>query len=302
MDKKRTTFTKGEQPRFIQAVEATLQAEDPDKMGMAQVKGQAACYGNWFTVADMATFQIQRRNNPGMFQRSLAQNPDIALRVNHQDALARTQAGTLKVWEEDDGLYFEGRVNTNTQAGNDIVQNMRDGLVTQGSVMYWPVELEEWSDTANGITTEYQDIIQGKLSNGDVSLVMWGANPKCETTLAQMAQMATRLGEDKPLSSAPEDASPNRAARQARARARMSWRNKLLDDPVAHLQQVAERDSGVHPEPPALQAGEVAVEETTTPTTERNADERENHQHPGPTDRPRCGGEEPGSGSDAGVA
>ena len=295
MDKKRTTFPKGEQPRFIQAVEAFVQAADPDKMGMVKVKGQAAAYGNWFTVADMSHFQIQRRNNGGMFRRSLAQNPDIALRINHQDALARTHAGTLIVWEEEGGLFFEGKVNTNTQAGNDIVQNMKDGLVTQGSVMYWPVEMEEWSDTANGITTEFQDVIQGKIDKGDVSLVMWGANPQCQTTIAQMAQMAARLGGGDP----PEGGERNKAARHAHARARVSWTHKLLADPVAHL-QVAEREPGIHPEPSPEDAEAVAVENTTT--RERNADEREDSQHLGSEDCPRCGGPEPDPSPDAGVA
>ena len=191
MDKQVRTWPKGEQDRFVQVMDAHIQAVgDPDEQGMVTVKGEAARYGNWFTVAEGENYQVQRRNNAGMFGRSLGQNPDIALRVNHETALARTQAGTLKVWETQDGLLFEGRVNTRTQAGNDIVQNMRDGLVTQGSVMYWPVEMETWEEVSEDKTTVYQDIRQGKIDKGDVSLVIWGANPQCQTTLAQMAQMA----------------------------------------------------------------------------------------------------------------
>ena len=184
------TWPKGEQDRFVQVVDAHIQAVgDPDEQGMVTVKGEAARYGNWFTVAEGEGYLVKRRNNAGMFGRSLGQNPDIALRVNHETALARTQAGTLKVWETQDGLLFEGRVNTRTQAGNDIVQNMRDGLVTQGSVMYWPVEMETWEEVSEDKTTVFQDIRQGKIDKGDVSLVIWGANPQCQTTLAQMAQM-----------------------------------------------------------------------------------------------------------------
>ena len=191
MDKQVRTWPKGEQDRFVQVIDAKFQAVgDPDAQGMVTVKGEAARYGNWFTVAEGENYQVQRRNNAGMFGRSLGQNPDIALRVNHETALARTQAGTLKVWETQDGLLFEGRVNVRTQAGNDIVQNMRDGLVTQGSVMYWPVEMETWEEVSEDKTTVYQDIRQGKIDKGDVSLVIWGANPQCQTTLAQMVQMA----------------------------------------------------------------------------------------------------------------
>ena len=194
MDNKRVrTWPKGEQDRFVQMVDAHIQAVgDPDEQGFVTVRGEAAVYGNWFTVAEGDSYIVQRRNNQGMFGRSLGQNPDIALRVNHETALARTQAGTLKVWETDKALMFEGRVNTNTTAGNDIVQNMKDGLVTQGSVMYWPTTMETWEEISEdkGKTTMYQDIKEGKIDKGDVSLVVWGANPQCQTTLAQMVQMA----------------------------------------------------------------------------------------------------------------
>ena len=191
MNRQVRTWAKGDQDRFVQVMDAHIQAlGDPDEQGMVKVRGEAARYGNWFTVAEGENYEVQRRNNAGMFGRSLGQNPDIALRVNHETALARTQAGTLKVWETQDGLMFEGSVNVNTTAGNDIVQNMRDGLVTQGSVMYWPIEMETWEDVSEGKTIVYQDIRQGKIDKGDVSLVIWGANPQCQTTIAQMAQMA----------------------------------------------------------------------------------------------------------------
>ena len=191
MNRQVRTWSKGDQDRFVQVVDAHIQAVgDPDEQGMVTVRGEAAVYSNWFTVAEGENYQVQRRNNPGMFARSLNLNPDIALRVNHETALARTQAGTLKVWETEQALLFEGRVNTKTQAGNDIVQNMRDGLVTQGSVMYWPTTMETWEEISEDKTIVFQDIKEGKIDKGDVSLVIWGANPQCQTTLAQMAQMA----------------------------------------------------------------------------------------------------------------
>ena len=199
------TWPKGEQDRFVQVIDATFQAVgDPDEQGMVKVKGEAAVYSNWFTVAEGEHYQVQRRNNPGMFARSLSQNPDIALRVNHETALARTQAGTLKVWETDQALLFEGKVNTKTQAGNDIVQNMRDGLVTQGSVMYWPTTMETWEEISEDKTIVFQDIKEGKIDKGDVSLVVWGANPQCQTTLAQMVQMAQSAPPEPPAEPAPE--------------------------------------------------------------------------------------------------
>ena len=109
MDKSQVVFPSGNQPRFVQAVDAHIQAVgDPDEQGMVTVEGEAAKYGNWFPVVETDTYQILRRNNAGMFERSLSQNPDIALRINHEQALARTGAGTLEVWETAEGLLFRG--------------------------------------------------------------------------------------------------------------------------------------------------------------------------------------------------
>ena len=76
-DKTTTTFSKGDQPRWIQMAPATFsveQAEDKDGP-YAMVEGQAACYGNWFTVMDTGSYQLQRMNRPGMFARKPGTEP-----------------------------------------------------------------------------------------------------------------------------------------------------------------------------------------------------------------------------------
>ena len=168
------------------------QAEDKDGP-YAMVEGQAACYGNWFTVMDTGSYQLQRMNRPGMFARSLAQNPEIVLRVNHQDALARTGAGTLQVWETDQALMFKGRINLQMMVANDVYQAMKDDLLTEGSCQFWPTMVEEWSEEIDGKIVEYQDVKEAKIDKGDVSIVLYGANPQCSTNLAQMVQMARPL-------------------------------------------------------------------------------------------------------------
>ena len=40
---------------------------------------------------------------------------------------------------------------------------------------------------------EYQDVKEAKIDKGDVSIVLYGANPQCSTNLAQMVQMARPL-------------------------------------------------------------------------------------------------------------
>ena len=192
---KTTTFSKGDQPRWIQIAPATFSVEQgEDKEGtFAMVEGQAACYGNWFTVMDTGSYSLQRMNRPGMFARSLSQNPEIVLRVNHQDALARTGAGTLQVWETEEALMFKGRLNLQMMVANDVYQAMKDNLLTEGSCQFWPTMVEEWSEEQDGKIVEYQDIKEAKIDKGDVSIVLYGANPQCSTNLAQMVQMTRPL-------------------------------------------------------------------------------------------------------------
>ena len=214
---KTTTFSKGNQPRWTQMAPATFQVEQgEDKDGpYAMVEGQAAVYGNWFQVYDSGTFQVQRMNRPGMFQRSLAQNPDIAFRINHQDALARTGAGTLQVWETDQALMFKGRLNLQMTTASDVYQAMKDGLIEQGSVQYWPTKVEEWSEQNEDRVIQYEDVKEGKIDHGDVSVVLWGANPQCSTSLAQMALMARTL---QPVSSVAVDAVAEPEVKQEQAK------------------------------------------------------------------------------------
>ena len=186
-------FESGLQPTFTQSTDADYQVGDPDSAGIVTVEGYAARYGNWFPAGQGDGVEARRMNRPGMFRRALEQNPDIVLRVNHGDALARTGAGTLQVWEDDQGLRFRGQVNTNTTAGADVVQNMRDKLITQGSVRYWPTDIDEYTERDGGKLVLYQDIRSGRIDKGDVSLVVHGMNPECSTTLSQMASLADNL-------------------------------------------------------------------------------------------------------------
>lgn len=192
MERKMRTLTRDQIVQYAQPIQAVQMSEPED--GLVTVTGEAARYGNWFLVAEYGKVRIQRRNNPGMFARSLSQSPEVVLRIDHQIPLARTGAGTLKVWETEQALMFEGQVNTKTSAGSDLVENMKSGLYTQGSVQYWPLKdypLEpEWQDDKY---VEYQDIAEGKLHQGDVTICVMGMNPQCNTTLAQAKTIAEDL-------------------------------------------------------------------------------------------------------------
>ena len=197
MNKRNIKFGKGDQPEFSQTIDggfSITQAEGDDAGKYVYVEGQAANYGNWFTVMELQGYKLMRRNNQGMFSRALSQSPDVVLKVNHDQELDITTGGTLKIWETEQGLYFKGRVNIQSPDGQNVIAKLQDKILTQGSVKYWPTAFEEWTESNQGDIVEYQDIKEGKLDKGDVSLVTFGANPQCEvglTTAAQMIQMLT---------------------------------------------------------------------------------------------------------------
>ena len=192
MGEKLRVLTAGEIVPLSQATGRLAMGEPDD--GMVTVQGQAAVYDQWFTAADEGRVIVQRRNRAGMFARSLSQNPNVALMIDHEVPVARTGADTLKIWETPTALMFQGRVNTKTSVGNDLVENMRSGLYTQGSVRYWPLKDyprdPEWKD---GKLVQYQDIAEGKLNRGDVTICMEGLNPACSTSLAQAVAAAKTL-------------------------------------------------------------------------------------------------------------
>ena len=125
-----------------------------------------------------------RKNEQGMFQRSLTENPNVALRLNHAGAFARTQAGTLRLTEDDKGLRFEADLSKENSQAVDMAVEMARGTLVEASVAYY-VQKDRWEMTEDedGNITETQFTIEGDLNYGDVSVVLYGANPDASAWL-----------------------------------------------------------------------------------------------------------------------
>ena len=190
------TFASGMHPKFTQFIDSEFQISEIDgNVNVVEVEGYGAIYDNWFVVSQSPSITVKRRNNQGMFARALAQNPDVVLRLDHEQALARTKAKTLTLEEDMRGLKFRGQIDTAMTSGNDVVQGMKNGLYTQGSVQYWPARFDEWKEREpGGGIVMYQDVHEGILNRGDVTITTFGANPLAETSLSQM--IATVEGRD----------------------------------------------------------------------------------------------------------
>ena len=172
----------------------TVQGLDDESSDLIVVGGYAARYDRPFLIADFEMFgggryQMFRKNEVGMFARSLTQNPNVALRLNHGGAFARSQAGTLRLTETDQGLLFEADLSRENSQAVDMAVEMARGTLVEASVAYY-VQKDRWErqEDEDGNIVETQFTIEGDLNYGDVSVVLYGANPDASSWLQSQTE------------------------------------------------------------------------------------------------------------------
>lgn len=150
----RRTFT-------IKNVEAR-QAED----GTMRLSGYAAVFNE-----DSLPLPFLERIAPGAFRKTLTETPDVRLLINHEGLpLARTKNGTLRLNEDETGLYMDADL-PDTQAARDLYILVERGDVDQMSFAFRVIR-QKWSeDRSRRVLTELS------LSDGDVSVVTYPAYP-----------------------------------------------------------------------------------------------------------------------------
>jgi uncharacterized protein len=103
------------------------------------LEGYAALYNE---VTNLGSFE--ERIAPGAFAGRL--EDDVRLLLNHEGApLARTKNGTLKLEDDDKGLFYRAEI-IDTQAGRDLYAMVQRGNITQSSFGFTIEEQEIDSD------------------------------------------------------------------------------------------------------------------------------------------------------------
>lgn len=118
---------------------------------------------------------------PGAFARSIREGADVRALVDHVPSkiLGRTKADTLKLEEDNKGLYIEIDPLPDTQLARDLVENMRMGNISQMSFGFY-VREDRWS-IKNG--KDHREIVDADLF--DVSIVTYPAYP---ATVAEVSE------------------------------------------------------------------------------------------------------------------
>jgi HK97 family phage prohead protease len=150
----RRTFT-------IKNVEAR-QAED----GTMRLSGYAAVFND-----DSVPLPFIERIAPGAFRKTLTETPDVRLLINHEGLpLARTKNGTLRLKEDEAGLYMDADL-PDTQAARDLYTLVERGDVDQMSFAFRVIR-QKWNEGRTERT-----LTELSLADGDVSVVTYPAYP-----------------------------------------------------------------------------------------------------------------------------
>jgi HK97 family phage prohead protease len=160
--KTRSKMKKTERRTFtVKGIEAR-QADD----GKLRMAGYAAV----FNEASLPLPFIERIS-PGAFRKTLSETPDVRLLINHEGLpLARTKNGTMKLYEDERGLYFEAEL-ADTQEARDLHTLVARGDVDQMSFAFRVIR-QKWNEDRTERT-----LTEVSLADGDVSIVTYPAYP-----------------------------------------------------------------------------------------------------------------------------
>jgi HK97 family phage prohead protease len=164
----RRTFT-------IKNVEAR-QADD----GTMRLSGYAAVFND-----DSVPLPFIERIAPGAFRKTLTETPDVRLLINHEGLpMARTKNGTLRLKEDETGLYMDADL-PDTQAARDLYTLVERGDVDQMSFAFRVIR-QKWNEGRTERT-----LTELSLADGDVSVVTYPAYPT--TTVEAREQLKAAM-------------------------------------------------------------------------------------------------------------
>ncbi len=160
--------------------DAELRAGANDSLTL---EGHASVTNSPYEISDMfGTFNETIRS--GAFSRTLKNNADVMLLVNHAGLpLARTKSGTLQLAEDTTGLHVRAQLEPTDPDVARIQPKMRRGDLNEMSFAFRVVE-QQW----NGDYTDRQ-ITEINMNKGDVSVVNYGANPATSSALRGLSEV-----------------------------------------------------------------------------------------------------------------
>ena len=125
-----------------------------DEGGAVSVAGYAAVFGEETNIGGYFTEEIER----GAFASALQRGDDVVFLVNHDGLpLARTRSGTLKLTEDERGLYMEADLDGSDPDVRGIVPKMKRGDLDKMSFAFIPTR-QAWDDSGDIPKRTIQDV------------------------------------------------------------------------------------------------------------------------------------------------
>jgi HK97 family phage prohead protease len=119
-----------------------------------RVSGYAAVFGEETNIGGMFTEVIDR----GAFANALQRQDDVVFLVNHDGLpLARTRSGTLRLTEDERGLYMETDLDGTDPDVRASVPKMKRGDLDKMSFAFVP-KRQEWDDSGDIPKRTIQDL------------------------------------------------------------------------------------------------------------------------------------------------
>jgi HK97 family phage prohead protease len=139
--------------------------------GAVSFNGYATVFNRNYEVYD-SYGMFQERIAPSAFDRTLREEPDVVLVINHAGLpLARTKSGTLRLEPDAIGLRVYAELDPEDPDVRALLPKMRRGDVDEMSFAFRVTD-DVWSEDYSE-----REITQVNLHRGDVSVVTFGANP-----------------------------------------------------------------------------------------------------------------------------
>lgn len=113
--------------------------------GSIRVAGYASVFGEETNIGGMFTEVVER----GAFTSALERGDDVVFLVNHEGLpLARTRSGTLKLTQDDRGLFIESELDPTDPDVQSIVPKMKRGDLDKMSFAFIP-QVDQWDDSGD---------------------------------------------------------------------------------------------------------------------------------------------------------
>lgn len=153
--------------------------------GYASTWDEYDCYGG-----PQAGGWVEQIDRGGM-KRTLTENPDVMLLVNHEGLpLARTKSGTLALKEDKHGLFMRAMLDPEDPDVRQIAPKLKRHDLDEMSFAF-RVKDQVWNNNY-----DHRLITELSLQKGDVSVVNYGMNPNTHVeimdTIGQLAQLSNK--------------------------------------------------------------------------------------------------------------